>query len=198
METLPNPGLEGYRTAHEQNKDGSYKHTVTSADLICHRPGCSIRTTGSTNKLKREEPIVVHHVLVADLFAECTGRVISKKMEEIYRLRHHDFKGLSGEETARRTGMTQDTIRRLMWRMCKMAPQLFPILTPAQARAWHLWHHEGMSHSMIAEVMGISTNAAQKRVAKAKVRLDYHKALKLRLVVMDPRKLEQLEIEEIF
>ncbi len=31
---LPNPGLEGYRTAHEQNRDGSYKHFVMPADLV--------------------------------------------------------------------------------------------------------------------------------------------------------------------
>lgn len=34
---LPNPALEGYRTAHEQNKDGSYKHFVMPADLVPKR-----------------------------------------------------------------------------------------------------------------------------------------------------------------
>ena len=32
-EELPNPGEEGYRTAHKQNKDGSYADIVMPADI---------------------------------------------------------------------------------------------------------------------------------------------------------------------
>ena len=31
---LPNPGEEGYRTAHKQNKDGSYADIVMLADVF--------------------------------------------------------------------------------------------------------------------------------------------------------------------
>ena len=34
---MPNPAIEGYRTAHRQNKDGSYHCTVTKSDLGCQK-----------------------------------------------------------------------------------------------------------------------------------------------------------------
>lgn len=33
MKKMPNPKKENYRTAHKQNNDGSYHHTVMLADL---------------------------------------------------------------------------------------------------------------------------------------------------------------------
>jgi predicted DNA-binding protein (UPF0251 family) len=198
METLPNPALEGYRTAHEQNPDGSYGIRVMPADLEPHNPGSFGRII-ERRSFKYEipgtnMPDVGPYRQVVDL----GKRRISKKMEEVYRLRHHDFEGLSEADAARAMNMKPDAVRRLMWEMCKIAPQLFPILAPAQARIWHLWHHEGMSISMIGEIMELSNNAVQKRLGRARKRLDYHKTLKERLKVMDPRKLEQLEIEAKF
>lgn len=34
---MPNPTIEGYRTAHRQNKDGSYHFTVTESDIGCQK-----------------------------------------------------------------------------------------------------------------------------------------------------------------
>ena len=43
VDRLPNPALEGYRTAHGQDRDGSYKHFVVPTDLVpkkCNGSGC--------------------------------------------------------------------------------------------------------------------------------------------------------------
>ena len=34
MIEMPNPGEEGYRTAHKQNKDGSYSVEVMPSDIF--------------------------------------------------------------------------------------------------------------------------------------------------------------------
>lgn len=34
MTELPNPNKEGYRTAHKQNKDGSYADVVMPVDIF--------------------------------------------------------------------------------------------------------------------------------------------------------------------
>ena len=121
-------------------------------------------------------------------------RVISERMEAAYRHRHHEFGGKTEEETARIMGITPDAVRRLLWKLRKTAPQLFPILTPLQARAYHLWFHEGMSHNTIADIMGVSVNAVKKLIGRAKRKLDYHKVLNQRLLVMDPSQLASFEI----
>ena len=36
-EGMPNPTIVGYRTAHRQNKDGSYHITVTKSDIGCQK-----------------------------------------------------------------------------------------------------------------------------------------------------------------
>jgi len=192
---MPNPFLGGYRTAHKQNKDGSYGLTVMPADLIrlpCRKPDTSRLKVGGMpfrSGLHESSPAI-------EACSEVEGRQISARMEEAYRLRHHDFGGKTTIETALIMGIKPHAVDQLLWRMCKLAPQLFPILTPSQARAWHLWHHEGMSHSMIADAMGISVNAARQLVKRAKKRLDYCDVLGHRLIVMDPRQLEKLELDK--
>jgi hypothetical protein len=34
---MPNPTIEGFRTAHRQNKDGSYHFTVMKSDIRCEK-----------------------------------------------------------------------------------------------------------------------------------------------------------------
>jgi predicted DNA-binding protein (UPF0251 family) len=121
-------------------------------------------------------------------------RTISRKMEQVYRYRHHDFDGLTEEETAHKLGVKPAAVRSLLWRMFRIAPQLFPILTRCQARAWHLFYHEGMSHNLIAGAMNITKNASEKLVKKAKKKLDYHKVLSQRMLVMSPERLTSLEV----
>lgn len=36
-EDMPNPTIEGYKTAHRQNKDGSYHFTVMKSDIGCQK-----------------------------------------------------------------------------------------------------------------------------------------------------------------
>ena len=35
---MPNPTIEGFKTAHRQNKDGSYHCTVMKSDIGCQKP----------------------------------------------------------------------------------------------------------------------------------------------------------------
>ncbi|KKM63220.1 hypothetical protein LCGC14_1513680 [marine sediment metagenome] len=199
---LPNPKIEGYRTAHKQNKDGSYKYFVMPADLVPKR--CN--QLGGYERISRREYISREISLpdTLDVSRElCTQlglignnkmRKISEKMEQVYRCRHHDFGGMTVKETARKLGMKPATIRSLLWRMFKVAPQLFPILTSGQARAWHMFYHEGMSHNLIASAMDITKNASEKLIKKAKKKLDYHKVLSQRMLVMSPERLTSLEV----
>ena len=196
MNRLPNPALEGYRTAHEQNRDGSYKHFVMPADLVpkkCNESGGSepiyrgpIVFEPCSDYTRRSSMVVMS--------SPEGERTISKKMEQIYRCRHHDFDGMTEEETAHKFGIKPTAVRSLLWRVFRIAPQLFPILTPGQARAWHLFYHEGMSHNLIANTMNITKNASEKLVKKAKKKLDYHKVLSQRILVMNPKQLASLEV----
>ena len=190
---MPNPVLEGYRTAHKQNKNGSYGLTVMPADLV-RLPSKESDTSEHMIGGVSFEPRPYRSSPVIGKCLEGEDRQISARMEEAYRLRHHDFGGKTTEETAHIMGIGPEAVQHLLWRMYKLAPQLFPILTPSQARAWHLWYHEGMSHNMIADTMDISANAARQLVKRVKKRLEYHDALRHRLVVMDPRQLEKLEL----
>jgi len=200
---LPNPTLEGYRTAHEQNRDGSYKHFVMPADFVPKKyngSGClghSYRGAHINREISLPDTLDVSRKLCTQLGLGDSGKrvkMFSKKMEQVYRCRHHDFDGLSEEETAHKLGMKPAAVRSLLWRVFKVAPQLFPILTPGQARAWHLFYHEGMSHNLIAGAMNITKNASEKLVKKAKKKLDYHKVLSQRMIVMSPKRLASLKV----
>lgn len=53
-------------------------------------------------------------------------------MEEAYRLCSHNFEGLTVDAAAVKMGITANSIRDLLSDMKRVAPQLFPILTPVE------------------------------------------------------------------
>lgn len=83
-------------------------------------------------------------------------RAITEKQEAIFRMRHHDFGGMTTKQVAAVFGVHPKNISRHMWAMQKIAPQLFPILTRRQADIYYLFVHAGLRQKHIARLLGIS------------------------------------------
>ena len=85
-------------------------------------------------------------------------RHITHRQEQIYRLRHHDFAGLTTKQVAGMLGIWPQSVTRHMKEMQKVAPQLFPILTRRQADIYRMFMKLGLEQKVIAGVLGISSN----------------------------------------
>lgn len=85
-------------------------------------------------------------------------RHITQRQEQIYRMRHHDFAGLTTKQVAAMLGITTHSVARHMWEMQKIAPQLFPILTKRQAEIYHMFVNVGLEQKVIGRILGISKN----------------------------------------
>ena len=85
-------------------------------------------------------------------------RHITHRQEQIYRMRHHDFGGMTTKQVAAMLGITTHSIARYMWEMQKIAPQLFPILTRQQADIYHMCVNVGLEQKVIAGILNISKN----------------------------------------
>ena len=83
-------------------------------------------------------------------------RHITHRQEQIYRLRHHDFAGLTTKQVAGMLGIWPQSVTRHMKEMQKVAPQLFPILTKRQADIYHMFVNAGLEQKVIAGILGIS------------------------------------------
>ena len=78
-------------------------------------------------------------------------RLISYRDEEILKLCHHDFSGLTTVRTAEKLGITASAIRQALKKMEKKIPTMFPILTPKQKRMHDLLD-SGLSLIQVAEL----------------------------------------------
>ncbi len=105
---------------------------------------------------------------------------ITKQMEICYKLRHHDFIGLTPEETAEIMGVSIRQVNRLMADMKRIASQLFPILTPAQSSLWSQWFDEGLTCYQIAENMGTTERTIQARLLVIKKMMNYNEKVNSR------------------
>ena len=85
-------------------------------------------------------------------------RHITHRQEQIYRMRHHDFAGLTTKQVATMLGITTHSVARHMWGMQKIAPQLFPILTRRQADIYHMFVNVGLEQKIIGRILDISSN----------------------------------------
>lgn len=97
-------------------------------------------------------------------------RLITKKQEEILRLCHHDFDGLSQAEAARRLGISQSTVSDALARIKKVMPQYFPALTKLEAERYHLYCVEGWSVDDIAEHFGLTSDSIYKALKRARAK----------------------------
>ena len=85
-------------------------------------------------------------------------RLITHRQEQIYRMRHHDFAGLTTKQVAGMLDIWPQSVTRHMKEMQKVAPQLFPILTRRQADIYHMFIELGLEQKVIAGILGISKN----------------------------------------
>ena len=90
-------------------------------------------------------------------------RVISEIEEQILRTYHHDFAGLSIDDTAAKLGVTIDEVKTHLRHIKKVAPQMYPILTQRQ-RAIIVMYDQHTSRKAISEALGISPALLGKEV----------------------------------
>lgn len=75
---------------------------------------------------------------------------ITEDEARCYRLRHHDFVGLTTVETAEEMGITVERVRLLLKSLRAKAPHLFPILTHRQHLVYWLYVKKGIPMHKIA------------------------------------------------
>lgn len=91
-------------------------------------------------------------------------RLITHRQEQIYRMRHHDFGGMTTKQVAAILGVTPKCINSYMRKMRKIAPQLFPILTKRQMDIYVLREVMGMTYIEVGEYLGITWQTAARTV----------------------------------
>jgi hypothetical protein len=94
-----------------------------------------------------------------ELYGRDAKRYITFKQEMVFRLCHHDFFGLSAKEAAEVMQMGIRSIYELLKRIEAVAPQLFPILTPYQAKIYRLFVNQRLSPLQISHVLNIPINS---------------------------------------
>jgi predicted XRE-type DNA-binding protein len=92
-----------------------------------------------------------------------TERQVTFKQEMAYRLCHQDFFGLGQRDAAEVMEIAQPEVSKLLDRLRKTAPQLFPILEQRMAKMYGLFM-EGFTAQEIADEMGIITVHYVRRV----------------------------------
>lgn len=112
-------------------------------------------------------------------------RLITEKQEQALRFCHQDFEGLEQAEAARRMGISQQAISRLLAAVEKVMPQYFPILTKAEAKRYHLYMVEGWSVEDIAEHFGLTPSSIHKALQRAKDKGVYFTEAKGRVLAYD-------------
>ena len=109
-------------------------------------------------------------------------RLITTKQEEILRLVHHSFDGLTQVEAAQRLGVSQSVISNALKHVEEIMPQFFPILTRLEAQIYHYFMIEGWSVDEIADHLGQETNAVYKTLQRTKDKGMYFNETKGRIL----------------
>lgn len=86
-------------------------------------------------------------------------RKITEQEEEAYKLRHHEFAGLTTKETAKIMKIAPETVRLLLKSVRAKIPQLFPILTHRQHIVYWLYVKRGLSQYKIADYLHIGQSS---------------------------------------
>lgn len=119
-------------------------------------------------------------------------RLLTKRQEEIFKLCHHDFEGLSQTEAAERLGISQKIISIALKRIKKVAPQLFPILTKLEAKAYHYFMDEGWGVTEIAEYLNSSEDKISNAIRRAKDKKESLTTSDFRIVSYDDESMAHL------
>jgi len=86
-------------------------------------------------------------------------RLITERQEQALRLCHHDHEGLTLTEAAEHMGITHQAVSKLLAKVKKVAPQLFPILSKQEAKCYHYLTVDGLLPKDIAHTLNISVKA---------------------------------------
>ena len=90
-------------------------------------------------------------------------RTITKQEEKLLRLVHQDFGGYSLDNAAAKMDISVKEAKRILSKIEKIMPQLFPILTP-QHKAILLMYDKHMSRASIAVALGITEQDLHKEI----------------------------------
>jgi len=90
-------------------------------------------------------------------------RRLSHEQEQVIRLCHHDHQGLSIESAAIKMGVLAKDVRQLLRSAKRIAPQLFPILTP-QHRTILMMYDQHQSGKAVAAALDITLPVLKRRV----------------------------------
>ena len=124
-------------------------------------------------------------------------RKITNEMEQLYRLVHHDFSGLSYAEAAEVMGVSVRSVYRILAEMKKIAPQLFPILSKDQAEIWRYWHGEGLTYRTIAGMMELTEDVVCSKITTIRRKLGVSEPYKKTTVRMPSSQMDELRPDEI-
>lgn len=91
-------------------------------------------------------------------------RLMTKKQEQVFRLRHHDHGGFTTKETAERLEISEGSVQRTLRSLKKKCPQLFPILNSRQAGIHLLITECGRTHEEVAIIKNISVKTVDRIV----------------------------------
>lgn len=89
---------------------------------------------------------------------------------EAVRLCHHDFRGLSTIEAAKEMKISRQRICQLLKSAERKAPRLFPILTREQNKIYKLVTEQGLTHSQIADTLGITVGTVTQVISTIKAK----------------------------
>jgi len=95
-------------------------------------------------------------------------RHITEDEERCYRLRHHEFEGLTTKETAKKMKISVEKVRRLLKSLKAKVPQLFPILTFRQHLIYWLFTVKGLSQYKIAKYLNTTQSNVWAILKRAK------------------------------
>lgn len=95
-------------------------------------------------------------------------RLITKRQEQIFRLCHHDFEGLTQVEAAKRLGVVQSVIAESLEYTKKVFPQYFPIFTKFEMECYHYYMVDGWSVADIVEYLEKTENAVYKALQRVR------------------------------
>ena len=90
-------------------------------------------------------------------------RILSHDEEQVIRLCHQDFSGLSIEDASAKMGIAVTDVKRILSCAKRKAPQMFPILTTRQRQIVSEWE-KGLRTDEIAEVIGVETRTLERDI----------------------------------
>lgn len=99
-----------------------------------------------------------------------TKRIITEFEEQVIRLTHHNFVGLTQIEAAICLDVSQKKISETLSAVEVKCPQLFPILTKQQAYIRDCITDDGLSHKQIAVLLEISKDTVDSIVSTMKAK----------------------------